>query len=170
MPVFLQYIFCAILIACVIGLVISGVGVIKCNKDISYSRHGGYLLNRLGAKNSDAKTKRVLYTITIKSDVVYTLEEVRWLLQDATEQEFLDSLPEQLEDAFVDLDFSNDKMYRVLHTASKMFGEDCLKYGTSINSGCHGIGLSFTHAVAAYSSMLKKQNGYYKKYKLLIGG
>jgi hypothetical protein len=132
MPVFLQYIFCAILIACVIGLAVSGIGVIKCNIDLEYNRYGGYLLNRLGAKNSNVKTQEILDTIQIKADIVYTLEEVRWLLQDATEQEFLDSLPEQLENAFVDLNFSNNGMYRVLHRASKMFGEDCLKYGTSV--------------------------------------
>jgi len=164
----LQYVITAILIAGLFAVLFCFIDIVKCNKSLFYNRHGRKLLKKLGVKNDIADAKSIAQ-IQIRYNNIYTLKDIKWFLQDVTESEFLDNLPKEPEKQFVDLDFSDNEMYKVLYTASKMFGDDCLKYGVNNNSlACNGIGISFEYAIHAYASMLKKQNGYYKKYRLLI--
>ena len=152
----LQYVMIGILIACFLAIPVCFIGMAKCNNDLFYNRHGGRLLNKLKLKNemiSTTQSWELLTQIQIKSNAVYLLADVKWLLQEATENEFLDNLPEEPEKQFVYLNFSNHEMYKVLYTASKMFGDDCLKYGADDTHSVSGIGISFEHAIHAYESM-----------------
>ena len=172
MEMVLKIVGISALFACLVAVVVLSVLMWRTSNYLYYNEHSGKLLNKLRDKNEMVSTTQswdLLNQIQIKSDNVYTLKDIRWFLQEANENEFLDNLPKEPCKEFVYLDFKSDEMYKVLYTASKMFGDDCLKYGTNNNNvQCNGIGISFAHAIHAYASILKKQNGYYKKYRLLI--